>query len=124
MNLFEALMLICFGISWPISIAKSIRTKTVAGKSPLFMSIVVVGYSFGIIHKILYSYDWVLYLYILNLCMVSIDILLYFKYLSLTEITKIPENPQYLKRADSTTSFDQKIKELFERVKQEIMFRI
>ena len=46
MSVFEAAMLIsCFGVSWPISIAKSLRTKVVAGESTLFMVIVCgLGY--------------------------------------------------------------------------------
>ncbi|HOZ47134.1 MAG TPA: hypothetical protein PLO37_01980 [Candidatus Hydrogenedentes bacterium] len=80
MSLFEALMLICFGISWPISIAKSIRTKVVVGKSPLFMAILCAGYSSGLVHKILYSRDWIICLYALNLVMVAIDLALYYTY--------------------------------------------
>ena len=82
MSIFEALMLVCFGVSWPISIAKSIRTKVVTGKSPLFMSIVCIGYTSGIIHKIIYSFDWIIWLYAFNLTMVIIDLTLYFKYLT------------------------------------------
>ena len=73
-------MLICFGLSWPISIAKSLRTKIVTGKSPLFMMLLIVGYVSGTINKLLYSYNWVIYLYILNLVLVSIDLSLYYKY--------------------------------------------
>ena len=80
MSIFEVLMLVCFGISWPISIAKAIRTKMVAGKSPVFMVIVIIGYAFGIIHKVLYSRDWVTFLYALNLIMVAVDMSLYFHY--------------------------------------------
>ena len=80
MSIFEAGMLICFGISWPISIAKSIRTKVVAGKSPLFMVILCVGYALGFTHKMLYSLDWVIALYAANFCMVLIDLGLYFRY--------------------------------------------
>jgi hypothetical protein len=80
MSIFEAMMLICFGLSWPISIMKSLRTKTVLGKSPLFMCIIILGYACGLTHKILYSKDWVLYLYAVNLVLVFIDFLLYFKY--------------------------------------------
>ena len=80
MSLYEAIMLICFGLSWPISIIKSLRTKVVDGKSPLFMIILIVGYSSGLIHKLKYSYDWITYLYILNLIMVSIDLSIYYKY--------------------------------------------
>ncbi len=74
-------MLICFGIGWPISIAKAIRTKVVSGKSPLFMAIVCFGYVCGFIHKLLYSLDWVIVLYALNFILVAIDLTLYFKYL-------------------------------------------
>lgn len=80
MSIFEIIMLICFGISWPISIAKALRTKTVTGKSPLFMIIVMVGYTSGIVHKVLYSYNWVIALYALNLLMVGADLALYLRY--------------------------------------------
>ena len=73
-------MLICFGLSWPISIAKSLRTKIVTGKSPLFMMLLIVGYASGTIHKLLYSNNWVICLYILNFVLVSIDLALYYKY--------------------------------------------
>ena len=80
MSTFEALMLICFGVSWPVSIAKALRTRQVAGKSPLFMAIVAVGYLCGIAHKFQFSRDWVMALYILNLIMVTIDLALYLHY--------------------------------------------
>jgi large-conductance mechanosensitive channel len=81
MSTFEAIMLLCFGISWPISIVKSLRTKVVTGKSPLFMVIVGFGYVSGVLHKIVYSFDWVIVLYIINFLMISIDLFLYLKYL-------------------------------------------
>jgi hypothetical protein len=80
-SIFEAIMLTCFGLSWPVSIAKSIRTRVVAGKSPLFMGILCVGYVSGITHKVLHSFDWVTALYVTNLIMVSIDLTLYYRYL-------------------------------------------
>ena len=81
MSIFEILMLACFGISWPISIAKSLKTKNVSGKSPLFMTIVCLGYLSGTMHKLIYSYDWVIILYILNFLLVAIDLFLYFRYI-------------------------------------------
>jgi len=77
---FEILMLICFGISWPISIAKSIKTKNVQGKSVIFLYILVLGYIFGILNKIYNNYDFVVYLYALNAFMIMIDIFLWYKY--------------------------------------------
>ncbi len=80
LSVFEAGMLVCFGISWPLSIIKSLRTKMVDGKSPIFMSIVALGYVFGMVHKVIYSFDQVFLLYVFNFVMVSIDLFLYRKY--------------------------------------------
>ena len=79
MSIFEVLMLICFGAAWPFSIYKSFRSRQNSGKSILFLLVILVGYISGIIHKLLYSNDFVIILYILNGCMVSIDILLYLR---------------------------------------------
>ena len=81
MSIFEPMMLICFGISWPVSIAKALKTKTVAGKSPLFMAILCAGYLCGIAHKLLNSFDWIIALYITNFIMVAFDLFLYYHYL-------------------------------------------
>jgi hypothetical protein len=81
MSIFEAGMLLCFGISWPISISKSLRTKQVVGKSPLFMAILCVGYVCGCVHKLVYSMDWIIGLYVMNLTLVSFDLFLYYRYL-------------------------------------------
>ncbi len=86
MSVFEAVMLVCFGLSWPISIAKSIRTKIVSGKSALFMGIVCLGYASGVVHKLLYSRDWIIILYILNMVLVAIDLALYYRYLPKKQI--------------------------------------
>ena len=78
MGLFELLMLTCFGISWPISVRKSWKTKSTVGKSLPFMSTIFIGYIFGVLHKVFYSFDFVIYAYIFNLVMVGTDICLYF----------------------------------------------
>lgn len=80
-SIFEILMLLCFACSWPFSIVKALRTKVVIGKSPVFMSIIVLGYVFGILHKIFYHPDAVVFLYLFNLLIVSFDLSLYFKYI-------------------------------------------
>lgn len=81
MSIFEIGMLACFGFSWPFSIWKSISTRQVAGKSPLFMVIVIIGYISGILHKVLYNYDNVIWLYVLDLLLVAVDLFLYYRYL-------------------------------------------
>lgn len=80
-SIWEVLFLLCFAVSWPVSIAKSLRTKVVIGKSPLFMSLVILGYIFGIIHKALYSRDIVIFLYLFNALLVATDLFLYFLYI-------------------------------------------
>jgi len=77
LSVFEALMLVCFGASWPFSIYKSWKSRNVGSKSLVFLILVLVGYAAGIVHKLLYSPDLVLSLYILNFVMVAVDIALY-----------------------------------------------
>lgn len=79
MSIFEALMLLSFGAAWPTQIFKSYTSRSTKGKSVLFLFIVIFGYLAGIVHKILYSRDIVMILYIINLVMVSTDIVLYYR---------------------------------------------
>ncbi len=76
---FEMLMLLCFGAAWPTSIVKSIKSKSTKGKSIYFLIIILVGYTAGIMHKIFYNNDFVIYFYILNFVMVFTDLLMYIK---------------------------------------------
>ena len=78
LSIFEAGMVICFGLAWPANIYKSIKSRSTKGKSVLFLIIVILGYIFAITHKILYSRDIVMILYIINLLMVLVDLALYF----------------------------------------------
>ena len=80
MSPFEIAMLICFGASWPFSIAKAVRTREVRGKSRFFLAIVAAGYAFGIVHKLGWSRDWVVVLYATNLTMVLLDLVLVYRY--------------------------------------------
>lgn len=91
MSIFEALMLICFGAAWPFSIYKSYTSKSVQGKSPYFLVVVIFGYIFGIINKLIGKNDIVFYLYVLNLIMVSIDLALYFRNVRLIKKNDKPE---------------------------------
>lgn len=79
MSIFEIGMLACFGAAWPMNIYKSFKSRTAAGRSILFQWAILLGYICGITHKILYSNDIVLYLYILNFLMVAVDTVLYFR---------------------------------------------
>jgi hypothetical protein len=78
-SIFEAMMLLCFGAAWPSSIYKSYTSRTSRGKSIVFLIIVLIGYFAGILHKVFYNMDPVIYLYIINALMVLADIFLYFR---------------------------------------------
>ncbi|MCK4999106.1 MAG: hypothetical protein KAS23_06215 [Anaerohalosphaera sp.] len=78
-NIFEALMLVCFGAAWPASIYRSWVSRTAAGKSIVFLAVVELGYLAGITHKFINGIDGVIYLYVLNAVMVLVDICLYFR---------------------------------------------
>ena len=79
MQIFELIMLICFGLSWPISVYKSIKSKSTQGKSVVFIVAIIVGYISGIIGKIVNEQlTYVLVVYCFNLIVVSIDLALFF----------------------------------------------
>ncbi len=78
-EILEATMIILFGISWPISVYKSLKAKTAKGKSILFLSFILVGYFVGILGKIITSnINWVFIFYCVNFTFVSIDFIIYF----------------------------------------------
>jgi len=73
-------MLFCFGFAWPFNIYKSYKVRTNVGKSLLFLIVIWVGYLFGILYKAFSpKKDFVLWLYVINIIMVSIDIALFYR---------------------------------------------
>ena len=87
-DLFEALTIFCFGLSWPISIRKSYVSRTAKGKSLFFEVFLLIGYAFGIVRKIIQvaalgSSGFIFYLsfffYVLNFIEISVDVGLYFR---------------------------------------------
>ncbi|MEQ8163945.1 MAG: hypothetical protein ABRQ34_10520 [Smithellaceae bacterium] len=79
MNVFEITMMICFGSSWPFSIYKSYTSRSTKGKSVVFLYIVSLGYMAGVLHKIYYSYDFIIIFYIINLLLVITDMILFYR---------------------------------------------
>lgn len=80
-ELFEIIMIVCFGLSWPMNVIKSYRARTTTGKSLPFLLLIFTGYIFGITAKLIApSFKWyVLFFYVLNLVMVGADLLLYWR---------------------------------------------
>ena len=64
-QVFEMIMLICFGLSWPFNITKSVRSRTAKGKSLWFAGKFISG-----------NVTYVAAFYILDITMVTIDLVL------------------------------------------------
>lgn len=93
-DLFEALTIFCFGLSWPISIRKSWISRTAKGKSLFFEIFLLIGYAFGIARKIIqlnmmdssgFMFFLSFFFYVLNFIEISIDVALYFRNKKLDE---------------------------------------
>ena len=86
-ELFEILMIVSFGASWPVNVIKSYKMRTAKGKSPVFLCLIFFGYIAGILSKLFneayiasISSKWyVLLFYVLNLLMVGTDLCLYIR---------------------------------------------
>ena len=87
-QLFETLMLICFGLSWPFNISKSLKSRTAKGKSLQFEICIVIGYLCGIAAKIIIfkrtgELQASFWFYLLDITLVSTDIVLFFRNLKI-----------------------------------------
>ncbi len=86
-ELCEGIMLACFGISWPLNVAKSLRARSAKGKSLFFEIVIIIGYIFGVIGKFASgNINVVLALYFINIAMVSLDLVLTIRNKRLDEI--------------------------------------
>ena len=80
-EILEIIMVVSFGISWPLNVIKSYQARSTKGKSLWFLVLIFFGYICGIASKLIAdSYKWyVLFFYVLNFIMVGVDLLLYWR---------------------------------------------
>lgn len=86
-EILEIIMIVSFGFSWPMNVMKSYKAGSTKGKSLSFLCLIFFGYIAGIASKFTnaaymaqFSQKWyVLVFYCLNLCMVGVDICLYYR---------------------------------------------
>jgi len=84
-ELFEIIMIVSFGASWPLNVIKSYKARTTKGKSLAFLLLIFFGYIAGITSKLInetymanFSSKWyVLFFYVLNFIMVGADLVMY-----------------------------------------------
>ena len=78
-ELLESTMLICFGLSWPMNLAKNIKAKSARNMSLQFILLIITGYIAGISAKLYnHRFNYVLVVYLLNLVVVSANVVVYF----------------------------------------------
>ena len=83
-SILETVMLVCFGFSWPLNVIKAYKAKTAKGTSLPFIMLIITGYIAGISAKIISGQiNYVLIAYILNLAIVSLNVIVYFRNVSL-----------------------------------------
>ena len=78
-QVLESIMLICFGLSWPVSVVKNIKAHTAKSMSLPFILLIITGYIAGISSKIInHNFSYVLVIYFFNLFVVSMNVVVYF----------------------------------------------
>lgn len=86
-EILEIIMIVSFGASWPLNVMKSYKARTAKGMSLSFLCLIFFGYIAGICSKLTntaymanFSSKWyVLFFYCLNLVMVGLNLILYFR---------------------------------------------
>ncbi len=84
-DIFELLMIVCFGVSWPLNIHKAWKARTAKGSSVQFYFLILIGYLFGIaskvikLHRGIFTPGYVWFFYILNSVIVAAGILVWFR---------------------------------------------
>ncbi len=82
--MLETIMLVCFGFSWPLNVIKAYKAETATGTSLPFILLIITGYIAGILAKISSGQiNYVLVAYFLNLTIVSLNVFIYFRNVSL-----------------------------------------
>lgn len=78
--IFETIMLVCFGLSWPINVVKAYKAGTTKGTSLPFILLIITGYIAGITAKIVNGqFNYVFIVYIINLLIVMLNVIVYFR---------------------------------------------
>lgn len=88
-GILETAMLVCFGISWPMNVYRNYKSRTAKGMSLGFIMLIILGYVAGIAAKLItHNITYVLAVYVLNLLIVSVNVLVYVRNKRLDKISK------------------------------------
>lgn len=79
-SLLETIMLICFGMSWPMNAYKAYKARTAASTSLTFILLILFGYFCGVGAKLISgTINYVLVMYFINICTVMLNLIMYFR---------------------------------------------
>ncbi|MBQ8955190.1 MAG: hypothetical protein IJ048_13875 [Clostridia bacterium] len=79
-SILETVMMVCFGLSWPINLMKAYRAGTTKGTSLFFILLIELGYAAGIAAKLVGGQiTYVLAVYVFNFVMVTGNLLVYIR---------------------------------------------
>ncbi len=79
-SVFEIIMLVCFGFSWPMNVIKAVRARTAKNMSLPFILLIISGYIAGITAKLIsHQITFVLAVYVINLAIVAVNLAVYFR---------------------------------------------
>lgn len=90
-SIMEMMMVVLFGISWPLNIVKAWKSRSAKGTSVLFYTFIWLGYIFALAGKFALirnnapapwyeTVHWyVMFFYFVNIAMVSLGIGIYFR---------------------------------------------
>ena len=97
-HFFEAVMLVCFGFSWPLNVIKAYKARTAKGTSLAFIFLIITGYLAGITAKFVnHQFNYVLAVYFLNLAIVMMNVLVYIRNKSLDKKAAAKNQIQIIK---------------------------
>jgi len=79
-EILEAIMMVCFGLSWPLNAYKAFKSRTAAGTSWQFIALITAGYIAGIAAKFVSgNINWVLAVYVANVVAVAVCFCVYMR---------------------------------------------
>ena len=97
-SIFETIMLVCFGFSWPMNVIKAYKARTAKSTSLPFIILIISGYIAGIAAKIISAQiNYVLVVYFINLAIVSLNVVVYIRNRRLDRMG----NPVFLKPVEA-----------------------
>ena len=83
-SIFETIMLVCFGLSWPINVIKAYKARTAKATSLPFILLIFIGYIAGITAKVISNQiNYVFVVYLINIAIVLLNVAVYFRNVAL-----------------------------------------